>query len=193
MLRTLAQNMLPRYSAANTKMEKSLIISEVAEVVREQGDFVKIDMSTQEWTLAEDLLVREKISAVFRDAKAQSKRSTPQSFMHKKSMSSRSIQEQKSCTVMPTLEHTNLNQITVPLQPFQNAAPSPNAELHWPSALQRQLPSLQQSVPGPSTGNFGKNDLLSIFSLALADISDSDDPFEPRPIYEPRFEGNRCA
>jgi hypothetical protein len=68
MLRDLVASMLDEYALAKTKLEKSLIISDAAERVRQNGNFVKRDTRTNKWVLAEDLLCREKISAVFRDA-----------------------------------------------------------------------------------------------------------------------------
>lgn len=78
MLRNLAASMLDEYAGAKTKLDKSLIISDVAEHVRQNGNFVKRDTTTEKWVVAEDLLCREKISAVFRDALHQrSRNATP--------------------------------------------------------------------------------------------------------------------
>ena len=199
MLRLLAHEMLPRYITAKTKLEKSLIISEVSEVVRAQGNFIKRDNVSDDWVLAEDLLTREKVSAVLRDCLHQSKKRSGPGFMPKKSMSSRAIQEQQAREAMSGLGHTTFSQVLVPLPPLaipSCLAPSPDAfTIDWPSILREQQASNQDggSVPTTST-QIGKKDLFSIFSLALADIgTDGDDPFEPRPICEQRFEGNRCA
>lgn len=203
MLRKLSRSMLPRYLAAKNKMEKSLIISEVSDLVREQGNFVKRNGLADQWVLAEDLLIREKISAVFRDAMAQNKRSSSHCFMPpKKLISSRAIHEQKPCIAMPSLKYTSLSDILAPLPHLPNPLPTPSHsaplqayESQRPSVLEKQQPRMQRSDHSPVTNTtIGKTDLLSIFSLALVDISmDGDDPFEPRPIYEQRFEGNSCA
>ncbi|CAB9496448.1 Nitrilase family, member 2 [Seminavis robusta] len=68
MLRRLAVSMIAEYAEARTKMDKSLIISNVVDRIRDSGSFVKVDLASGRWLIAEDLLCREKTSAVFRDA-----------------------------------------------------------------------------------------------------------------------------
>ena len=199
MLRVLTHSMLPRYNDCKTKLEKSLIISEVSEVVREKGNFIKRDNVSDDWVLAEDLLTREKVSAVLRDSLHQSKKSPGPGFMLKKSMSSRAIKEQQARAVVSGLGHTTLSQARVPLPSFAlPPLPAPLSDaftIDWPSILREQQTSNQHSDSVPAMSTFtGKKDLFSIFSLALSDIgTEGDDPFEPRPICEQRFEGNRCA
>lgn len=68
MLRQLAASMIADYDKSCTKLDKSLIISHVVDRVRASGTFVKFDLASGRWLVAEDLLCREKTSAVFRDA-----------------------------------------------------------------------------------------------------------------------------
>lgn len=195
MLRKLSRSMLPRYLAAKNKMEKSLIISEVSDLVREQGNFVKRNGLADQWVLAEDLLIREKISAVFRDAMAQNKRSSSHCFMPPKKLISSREHEQKPCIAMPSLKYTSLSDMLAPVPHLPTPSLSAPLQAYESHVLEKQQPRMQSCDHLPVTNTtIGKTDLLSIFSLALVDISmDGDDPFEPRPIYEQRFEGNSCA
>lgn len=75
-LRTLVGNMLEEYKKAQTKSDKSNIISDVVEYVRTKGRFVKRDCVTGKWIYAEPLLCREKCSQSFRDNMAETYRSS---------------------------------------------------------------------------------------------------------------------
>jgi hypothetical protein len=75
-LRTLVASMLSEYTKAQTKGDKSNIISDVVEYVRNHGRFVKRDLKTGMWAYAEPLLCREKCSQTFRDNLAQTYRSS---------------------------------------------------------------------------------------------------------------------
>jgi hypothetical protein len=66
MLRNLVHAMLDEYWEAQTKPDKTCIISEVVEHVRNIGRFVKRDVASGKWVHAEDLLCREKCSQTFR-------------------------------------------------------------------------------------------------------------------------------
>jgi hypothetical protein len=68
MLRTLAASMIDDYNKSCTKLDKSVIISHVVDRVRASGIFVKFHLASGRWLVAEDLLCREKTSAVFREA-----------------------------------------------------------------------------------------------------------------------------
>jgi hypothetical protein len=68
MLRQMAASMIADYDKSCTKLDKSLIISSVVDRIRASGMFVKFDPSSGRWLVAEELLCREKTSAVFRDA-----------------------------------------------------------------------------------------------------------------------------
>ena len=68
MLRRIAASRIGEYAQARTKLDKSLIISEVVDRVRSLGGFVKLEQVSGCWIQAEDLLCREKTSGVFREA-----------------------------------------------------------------------------------------------------------------------------
>ena len=60
MLRRLAASMIGEYEKAKTKMDKSIIITNVVDRIRSNGQFVKLQQKSGRWQLAEDLLCREK-------------------------------------------------------------------------------------------------------------------------------------
>ncbi|CAB9496449.1 Nitrilase family, member 2 [Seminavis robusta] len=173
MLRNIAASMLEEYSRSKTKLDKSLIISDVAEHVRAQGSFVKRDNASDKWVLAEDLLCREKISAVFRDAMHQRCRSSTPSTSGKRAL--RRAEEQQSRAFDP-----------LPMLQWKNQIPSSfTFESSRPSFL---LEKTQSETPFPSLATAAatspKTDIFSIFSVAMADITEEGDPFEPKPLYE---------
>lgn len=63
--------LLEDYKEAQTKSDKSNIISEVVEYIYQNGRFVKRYIETGEWVYAEPLLCREKVSQTFRDNMAE--------------------------------------------------------------------------------------------------------------------------
>ena len=195
MLRSMAQSMLKKYSLANTKLDKSLIISDVVEHIRQNGNFVKRDSKSDQWVLAEDLLCREKISAVFRDALHQQSRSGSGSMPKKaiaQAIEKQQHYQRRALPAMPSLECTTLKQVRVPLpSPALSSSCAPvssqNFTVDWTTLLRNQHQSPQNTSMSAATAE--KKDLFSLFSLAISDINTDDDPFEPKPI----FEGNRCA
>lgn len=193
MLRSLAQSLLTKYSLAETKLNKSRIISDVIDHIRLNGNFVKRNSKSGEWIVAEDLLSREKTSAVFRDAMHQRSRSESTSGLMAKKAISGAITEQQVTALPPmisSLDSSILNQVLVPMPPLSHPSgpfQSENFTLDWPSIMGRQQQSIQSA--GTPAAAEEKKDLFSIFALALTDINSDDDPFEPKPI----FEGNRCA
>ena len=69
--RTLIESALGQYSKADSKMKKSVIVSEIVEFVRSKspnGGFVKQDEETGEWYEVGTYLAREKTSQAFRDS-----------------------------------------------------------------------------------------------------------------------------
>jgi hypothetical protein len=66
MLRNMVDAMLDEYREAQTKPDKTYIISQLVEHVRKIGRFVKRDVASGKWVHAEDLLCREKCSQTFR-------------------------------------------------------------------------------------------------------------------------------
>jgi hypothetical protein len=79
MLRQMAVARIVDYDKSCTKLDKSLIISNVVDRIRASGMFVKCDVSSGRWLVAEDLLCREKTSAVFRDALHDHRKATSSS------------------------------------------------------------------------------------------------------------------
>jgi hypothetical protein len=75
-LRTLVASILNEYTQAQTKTDKSNIISDVVEYVKNNGRFIKQDLHSGMWVHAEPLLCREKCSQTFRDNLAQVYRSS---------------------------------------------------------------------------------------------------------------------
>ena len=69
--RALIQSALTQYSKADSKMKKSVIVSEIVDFVRTNspnGGFVKQDEETGEWYEVGTYLAREKTSQCFRDS-----------------------------------------------------------------------------------------------------------------------------
>ena len=176
MLRELAASMLDDYAMAKTKLEKSLIISDVADSVRSQGNFVKKDNRSDKWVVAEDLLCREKISAVFRDALHQRCRNGAGSVA-KKALH-QACQEKKRRSSAPPVFQTQ------PTLQWGADVTTPNFGLAFAPTMQANethhtpVPPLFPQVSVP------KNDFFSIFSVALSNVCEDGDPFEPKPIFE---------
>jgi len=66
-LRQVVDDRTAEYSKATNKWEKSFILSSVIDYIRTNGRFVRLDSNGVSWVQAEDLLCREKCSAVFRE------------------------------------------------------------------------------------------------------------------------------
>ena len=173
MLREIAVSMLEDYAAAKTKLEKSLIISDVADSVRAQGNFVKKDSRSDNWVIAEDLLCREKISAVFRDALHQRSRAGAASVA-KKAVHRACEEKKRRSSAPPVFQYQPSLQWcqndSVPDLDAASSALFGNVQL-------QTSPRLTQSVSP-------KSDFFSIFSLALSNINEDGDPFEPKPLFE---------
>jgi len=164
--------MLADYASAKSKLDKSLIITDVAEHVREKGHFVKRSPSSDAWVLAEELLCREKISAVFRDA------------LHQKNRSMKSIPKmQATVPKMQARRHSGLQQPIMMQQQMQQTT-VPDQCATWPTLLFGQQGLASQGTV------YQKNDLFSVLSFALMDSNTADNnPYEPKPF----FEGARLA
>ena len=68
--REIIRSQLPRYNACRSKMEKSLIVTNIVDSVRDyspNGGFVKKDKTTGVWYDVGDNLAREKIGQTIRD------------------------------------------------------------------------------------------------------------------------------
>lgn len=194
MLRGLAASMLNEYALAKTKLDKSLIISDVAEHVRQKGNFVKRDNATERWVIAEDLLCREKISAVFRDALHQRQRTGGSSFTKRTEEKRRTlVQPQvpfqwKIKVPPPTFGLHAQNSFTTNSDQLRQAPLLAAANANAVAASQASLlgvASAQGMMAGPlmaAAAAPGAGDIFSIFSNALANIKEEGDPFEPKPL-----------
>jgi hypothetical protein len=81
-LRVIASMYIGRYAKAETKEEKSLIVTEIQATIQEacperRAAFIKFDNGR--WWEAESLLAREKIGGILRDSLAEKYRSSTQS------------------------------------------------------------------------------------------------------------------
>jgi hypothetical protein len=191
MLRNLATIMLDEYQRARTKLDKSLIISDVADHIRQQGHFVKRNPTTEEWVIAEDLLCREKVSAVFRDALHQ--RSRNYTYISNQRANRAEEQSNQDFAAM-TSSTLGMKGVDRKEEQFNTVlGPLPVIEWIWrptsPSLLGLERPSIaygNDQIPLPCWGpqSSDKNDGFSIFAAALANIAEDGDPFEPKPFYE---------
>lgn len=212
-LRKIVASMLDDYAVAKSKLDKSLIISDVVDLVRQNGSFVK-KSSSGTWVHAEDLLCREKISAVFRDAMHQRGRASPSSQSQSVSANKQArqrrqrqpplrqeqqeMQEQKWNRLLPglktlPLDANALGSMTDGAQTFnfgnfegtkKDASPVDDIE---GKLLEPSDPSFllkaDKETHKEGTAMIRDAEMLSIFSRELL-IDENSNPFEPRPIYE---------
>jgi hypothetical protein len=187
MLRNLATLMLDEYKMANTKFDKSLIISDAAERIREKGNFVRRHTTTEKWAIAEELLCREKVSAVFRDALRQRRRKDNSVLAKSTLHQTQGQRKQAFATRTPSssgMEEEQINRVVYPLSAidltYRPASPS-LIGLERPS-----IANVNDWVPLPRLGpqSSEKNDGFSIFAIAFANLAEDGDPFEPKPFYE---------
>lgn len=175
-----------------------MLISQVAEHVRLNGNFVKKDNRSDKWVIAEDLLCREKISAVFRDTLHQRCRTGGSSFAKK---TIRAVEEKKRRVSAPPaflLSQIPLDwEVNDPSQSFGSGMqPMRRASAQLPASVMMnqapapfpQAPTLTQTpVPMPNLAHaaaHNKGDIFGIFSFALSNINEEGDPFEPKPLFE---------
>jgi len=82
MFRELIQSRIAEYSSAKTKMDKSVIVSQIVEQVRQaspNGGFVKQNTDDNTWFEVGDSIAREKVGQCFRDLLHSKYRSSYQS------------------------------------------------------------------------------------------------------------------
>jgi hypothetical protein len=130
--RATVYSKLEEYSAAHTKLEKTAILCQIVNKVREKsidGGFIKKCPETRRWYEVGDFLAREKTSQYFRDALHEQYRSSGQS----------KYKRRKVEHAMALLDETEATK--VPLQPvLPGGAPTTTSRRR---SLQR---SLQQQV-----------------------------------------------
>lgn len=174
-LRDIASCMIDKYAAASSKLEKSLIISDVVDHVRINGNFVKRGPGAEGWVHAEELLCREKTSAVFRDSlqftkKSGSRTRTLQRVNCQKDQDLAALDDTKGImdrsgfdyTVTPSIFSSDYGVDRFLVQDEDDAF------------IREQLP-LQ---------NWTQGDLFCILSHALSGMEEDQNPFEPRPLFE---------
>merc|ERR1712151_99913 len=66
MLRRIIASRMHEYAAAACKKEKSNVLSSIVQQVRTNGAFVKRDVETGLWFVADDFLARDKVSKAIR-------------------------------------------------------------------------------------------------------------------------------
>jgi len=187
-LRTLVSTMLDEYKEAQTKSDKSNIISDIVEYVRKNGRFVRRDQKNGTWIFAEPLLCREKCSQGFRDNLADTYRSSNVAKRNKR----RQEQQEKrggvagttTGMIMPDAKRMRtvapIAPPTVMAAPVAVVAPIPTHffDMEMPSlaahAQAVQVPSLQAPVaPSAATINnllHGGLDLTGIDLSALTNL-----------------------
>lgn len=174
-LRELAASMLDDYEMAKTKLDKSLLISDVVESVRTNGSFVKLGSSSGGWVYAEELLVREKVSAVFRDAVQQEKRRRLCLRINKD-------KQERPCANTPKdLSQPQCINMGLPCPPpitfsFDFGAPLTTDKQPEPEHVQSSV------SPKKRLDSWAAGVLLSTLSETFSDLEDDGNPYEPRPI-----------
>lgn len=193
-LRTMIVSKLENYVNAQTKSEKSFILMEMINTVRESspwgGGFVRQDKETGRWLEADDVLAREKTSQMFRDA------------LHEFYKSSRQNRRRKGNKSGGILSHAaaaagarrSLVGKTNPRQTKRQLGQSPLSSLDWTESLSNFEYQEGPLVANPERWFVHKaslktthdiNDSL-FFLLDLNLINEQDNnPFEPRPIRRP--------
>ena len=106
-LRELVASSLKMYSQAASKVDKSIIVSNIVDVIRRDspdGGFVKHDPSGRYWFKVGDRLAREKVGQTLRDAlSTQYRSSTSAKNMRKKHRAQSSKKEEDTTTTSERL------------------------------------------------------------------------------------------
>ena len=66
----------------------------------------------------------------------------------------------------------------------ERSATAPSGEDLQENEEERQAAPVISSAPASPVTSSSKPDIFSIFAIALANISEEGDPFEPKPFYE---------
>lgn len=167
-LRKIATSMLGEYEAARSKLGKSVIISTVVARIREEGSFVKRDLSSGKWVFAEDLLCREKTSASFRDALQQRRRKKNLAACQS-AIRERNILKPERRKCMPQTSETVSNE-----RAFMNFS----NEEHVRSS---RKPTTSTPL-GNKLGTWNPSDTFSGLCNAFSNVEEDGNPFEPTPL-----------
>ena len=111
--RDTIQRLIPAYSAATTKLDKTLIVSQVVDAVRDQGgSFIKHESNRRhsriQWYDIGDKLAREKIGQNFRDTLHAKYKSSTKAKRTRYYSTGKIAYKKKTKNVLPS---PNLNQI----------------------------------------------------------------------------------
>ena len=63
--RTIVESHFEQYATANSRIEKSIVVSSIVDEVREKGEFVRT--TNGEWVVVSDRIAREKCGQGLRD------------------------------------------------------------------------------------------------------------------------------
>uniref|UniRef100_A0A7S1YNN8 DUF6824 domain-containing protein n=1 Tax=Grammatophora oceanica TaxID=210454 RepID=A0A7S1YNN8_9STRA len=89
--RSLIEANLEEFKKASSKVEKSIVVSQIVNAVREKGDFYRQDSTTKNWYQVSDRVAREKTGAHLRDALSDQYKSSSQAKRKRRKVES--IQE----------------------------------------------------------------------------------------------------
>mmetsp|Transcript_12229 Transcript_12229/g.28338 ORF Transcript_12229/g.28338 Transcript_12229/m.28338 type:complete len:189 (+) Transcript_12229:3-569(+) len=121
-LRTIIKKHLEPYSQATSRMEKTMLVSEIMEAVRSQGYFVSKNPKSGLFERANERLAREKIGQLLRDALHAQYRSSTEAKKHRRRVELTDIDIQMTRFIQnnPTIsfiidsvaKHVNANDLT---------------------------------------------------------------------------------
>ena len=105
-LLVICQLFIPKYARASKKEEKSVIVSDILQIVRgacpsPKHAFVKLDKASGRWFPVETLIAREKIGTVLRDCLHSKYKSSTKSKLAKR-REQRAIKAAEEFYVLPT-------------------------------------------------------------------------------------------
>lgn len=163
---------------AQTKPDKSEIISGVVSRVRQGGRFVKRCPDTGNWILAEDLLCREKCSQCFRDALHQTYRSSNVSKKNKRRRElERQFQQQDAVMCPPEAKRMRSDPVPVPVPPMS----TPLTLFDWDMSPIASKPRVFRRA-SDLNGNMVSL-LVDAFGTGVNETENVDEnPFEPTPF-----------
>jgi hypothetical protein len=97
--RSIIERHLPNYLNANTKTDKSIVVSRIVTAIRhEGGDFVRQEESTGEWHQVSDRALREKVGQSLRDALHTQYRSSTKAKKRRKKVEN--VQQHEDVTAL---------------------------------------------------------------------------------------------
>jgi hypothetical protein len=97
--RSIIERHLPNYLNANTKTDKSIVVSRIVAAIRhEGGDFVRQEETTGEWHQVSDRALREKVGQSLRDALHTQYRSSTKAKKRRKKVEN--VQQHEDVTTL---------------------------------------------------------------------------------------------